>query len=160
MLTNISWTDYIVSVIIILTIYYLFIVIKYYSNELKELLSGKRKLKLKVAPHINTKDKNFFYNEENISQIDASFKEIREEGFEDVKQLIERVKIAVANACQKEMNLEELKSSLHRIIKEYPFLRTSSLRSSINELVLSESQKYGLVTLKADELDWLWKDSV
>ncbi len=158
MFTNISSTDYLVTVTISLAIYYLFIGIKYYSDELKEWLSGKRKLKLNLAMHINSGGKNIFYNEENNDQKNASFKEITEEEFEDVNRLIAAVKATITNASQKEMELQELKQNLHQVLKEYSSPGIYSIRSSINELISSECQKYGLVTLGEDEVDLLWKD--
>lgn len=158
MFTNISWTEYLVTVTISLASYYLFIGIKFYSDELKELLSGKRKLKLKPAMHINSSGKNIFYHKENNDQQNASFKEITEEELEDGKHLIKRVKTIFADASQKEMALQELKKNLHLALKEYSSPGISSVRSSINELILSESQKYGLVTLTEDEVDLLWED--
>ncbi len=49
MLKNISWTDYLIVVAIALAIYYLFVGVRYFSTEIKELLSGKRKLRFRAA---------------------------------------------------------------------------------------------------------------
>jgi len=46
------------------------------------------------------------------------------------------------------------------VLKEYPSVRYSPLRSSINELIVSECQKYGAVTLNEDEVELLWKEAV
>ena len=49
MFTQISWTDYLLAVSILLAIYYLFVGVRYFSGDLKALLAGKRKLTLKTS---------------------------------------------------------------------------------------------------------------
>jgi hypothetical protein len=47
MLKNISTTEYVLAVLIFFGIYYLVIVIIFYGNKLRQLLSGKRPDKMK-----------------------------------------------------------------------------------------------------------------
>ncbi|MFC5683587.1 hypothetical protein ACYE2N_00460 [Flavobacterium sp. MAHUQ-51] len=47
MLKGISWNDYLIVVVVLTIIWYVFVGVCYYYAELKEFLSGKRKLKFR-----------------------------------------------------------------------------------------------------------------
>jgi hypothetical protein len=158
MFTNISWTDYFIAVIILLTIYYLFVGIRYYSRDIKDLLSGKRKLNLKTALANNSKGE-YPIREENFHPSEA-FEETTGKELTQVEHLIERLKTLIADASRRKMISQEFKQYLSLVLKEYSTVKNSSLRASINELIVSECEKYGTVTLKKEEVDLLWKSSM
>jgi len=153
MFTNISWTDYFIAVTILLAIYYLFVGIRYYSGELKDLLSGKRKLNLRTALPNNSRGENPSTNYGYIHPSEASFEETTDEEFTEVEHLIERLKALIADASHRKMIPQEFKQYLSLVLKEYPSVKNSSLRASVNELIISECEKYGAVTLTEDEVD-------
>jgi hypothetical protein len=158
MFTNISWTDYFITVIILLAIYYLFVGIRYYAVDIKDLLSGKRKLNLKTALANNSKGE-YLTREENLRPSEGS-EETTDEEFTEVEHLIERLKALIADASHRKMIPQEFNQYLRLVLKEYPSVKNSSLRASVNELIVSECEKYGTVTLKEDEVDLVWKDSM
>lgn len=158
MLKNISWSDYIIAVAILLAIYYLFVSVRYFSDEIKDLLSGKRKPKLRtISP-----DGNGLPNldDEHRQQEMGGFEKTTDDEFTDVEHLIERLKTVVADASRRKLIPQEFKQYLSMVLKEYPSVRYSPIRSSVNELIVSECQKYGAVTLKEDEVELLWKEAV
>ena len=156
MFTNISWTDYFIAVTILLAIYYLFVGIRYYSRDIKDLLSGNRKLNLKTALANNSKGE-YLTREENFRPSET-FEETTDKEFTQVEHLIERLKTLIADASRRKMISQEFKQYLSLVLKEYSTVKNSSLRASVNELIVSECEKYGTVTLKEDEVDLLWKD--
>jgi hypothetical protein len=158
MFTNISWTDYFITVIILLAIYYLFVGIRYYSGDIKDLLSGKRKLNLKTALPYNSKGEYPSTIEGNSHPSEASFEETMNKEFTEVEHLIERLKALIADASRRKMIPQEFKQYLSLVLKEYPSVKNSSLRASVNELIVSECEKYGTVTLTEGEVDLVWKD--
>lgn len=160
MFTNISWTNYLVTVIILLAIYYLFVGIRFYAGDIKDLLSGKRKLSLKTALPFNSKGEYPLAPEGNIHPSEASFEETADKEFTEVEHLIERLKALIADASRRKMIPQEFKQYLSLVLKEYPSVKNSSLRASVNELIVSECEKYGTVTLTEDEVDLVWKDSM
>jgi hypothetical protein len=157
MFTNISWTDYFIAVIILLTIYYLFVGIRYYSRDIKDLLSGKRKSNLKAALPYNSKGEYPLTIGGNIHS-EASFEETTDKEFTEVEHLIERLKTLIADASCRKMIFQEFKQYLSLVLKEYPAVKNSSLRGSVNEFIVSECEKYGTITLNEEEVDLLWKD--
>ena len=158
MFTNISWTDYFIAVTILLAIYYLFVGIRYYSRDIKDLLSGNRKLNLKTALANNSKGE-YLTREENFRPSET-FEETTDKEFTQVEHLIERLKTLIADASRRKMISQEFKQYLSLVLKEYSTVKNSSLRASVNELIVSECEKYGTVTLTEDEVDLVWKDSM
>src|SRR6185312_14940449 len=100
MFTNISWTDYFITVTILLAIYYLFVGIRYYARDIKDLLSGKRKLNLKTALSYNSKGEYPSTIEGNIHPSEALFEESMNKEFTEVEHLIERLKALIADASR------------------------------------------------------------
>lgn len=157
MLKNISWTDYIIAVAILLAIYYFFIGVRYFSGDLKDIMSGKRKLKFNPAL---SNDKAEYSTDEEESQEDSGFEKTTDDDFTEVEHLIERLKAVIADASHRKLIPQEFKQYIRMVVKEYPTVRYSPLRSSINELIISECQKYGVVALNDEEAELLWKDVV
>jgi hypothetical protein len=160
MFTNISWSDYIIAVAILLTVYYLFVGVRYYSDDLKDLLSGKRKLKFRAALPLDTGEEDTYPAEENYQHQATAFETTTDDDFDEVEHLIERLKNVIVDASKKKLIPQEFKQYLHLVLEEYPSVKNSPLRSSVNELIVSECEKHGAVTLSEDEVDMLWKDAM
>ena len=160
MLTNISWTDYIIAVAILLTTYYFFVGMRYFSADLKDLATGKRKLKFGKKQIHNPEAKSLLATEKTDYHPDADFEPETDEEMDEVEHLIDRLKSVIADASGKKLIPQELKQYLHLVLQEYPNIKNSPFRTSINELVASECEKYGTVTLSEDEVELLWKDVV
>lgn len=158
MLQHISWSGYIQAVIVLLILYYFFVGARYFSGEIKALFSGKRKLAFKAAlPAVNDR-----YDRDNEpgQQTNNGFEETTDDAFAEVEHLIDRLKTVIADASQRKLVPEELKQYLRLVLKEYPALRYSPLRSSISELIQSECEKHRAVALNEEEVELLWKDAV
>lgn len=160
MFTNISWSDYIIAVAILITVYYLYVVVHFYPNEIKELLSGKQTLKFRASKPLDIKEDYTDPVAKSYQNEATPFEVTADEEFAEVEHLIERLKNVVAEASQKKLIPQEFKQYLYLILKEYPSLQKSALRPSVNELIVSECEKYGAVTLSEDEVDMLWKEAM
>jgi hypothetical protein len=160
MFTNIPWTDYFVTVVLLLTIYYFFVGVRYYSSELKDLFSGKRNPDFRAALPHDTGGEGILSSEENYTNDRPAFAITTDDDFAEVEHLIDRLKGVIADASGKKLIPQEFKQYLHLVLQEYPNIQNSPIRSSINELVASECEKYSAVTLSEDEVDLLWKDAM
>lgn len=158
MLHNISWANYIMAVAAALIIYYLFIGIRYFSVEIRELLSGKRSLRLRTS--ISGSEDAYTAAEAEVPHENAGFEHTSDNEFAEVEHLIERLKSVIADASHRKLIPDEFKQYLSMVLKEYPSVKYSPLRSSVNELIVSECQKNGTVALKEDEVELLWKEAV
>ena len=160
MLTNISWTDYFIAVAILLTAYYLFVGLRYFYTDFKNLVSGKKELRFRaVTPHA-TSGESILSSEANYLGESPALESTTDDAFAEVEHLIGRLKIVIADASGRKLIPLEFKQYLHLVLQEYSNIKNSPLRSSINELIASECEKYGAVTLSEDEVELLWKDAV
>lgn len=165
MFTNISWTNYIVVIILLLVIYYIIIGIRFYSRDLKNLLSRNQKSKLSPSIGITElqNDIHTINSEQAQSEIykdrNAS-NETNDEIILEVDHLIIKLKEAIADASHKKYIQPEFFLYLQLIIKEYPMVKNSHFQSVINELIISECGKYGSVTLNEEEVGSLWNEVV
>jgi hypothetical protein len=162
MFSNITWTDYIIAVILVLTIYYLSLGIRYYFHEGKNLV---RKAKnLFVADHNEP-----YHSPENNSRGETGsepgnpahsqkYSTISDEAFQEVGVVTGRLKGAMEKAWRTEQNREGLLLDLRLILNEKPVLKNPSFRSLINNLIISECARYGSM-LSEDEIVSLWNDA-
>jgi len=160
MFTNISWTDYFVAVVLLLAIYYLFVGVRYYSSDLKDLFSGKRNPDFRTALSHDRAGEGILSTEKKYPNEIPPFETTTNDDFAEVEHLIDRLKSVIADASGKKLIPKEFKQYLHLVLQEYPNIQNSPIRSSINELVASECEKYSAVTLSEDEVDLLWKDAM
>ena len=160
MFTGISWTDYLIVVTIVLSAYYLIIGLRYYSAELKELISNKLKL------GFNKQIVDYNFEEDGDPSLSLSGHEhqaidsTNDDAFSEVEELIGHLKDAIETASIKKYIIQELRQSLRMNLKEYPNIKSSPFRGSINELLISECEKWGTATFSEEEADKLWLDTV
>ena len=159
MLTNISWTDYIVAVAILLAVYYFFVGIRYFFDDLKALFSGKSNLRFMVGISYDTVRESIQPSEKNYNGESPDFETTTDDDFAEVEHLIECLKSVIADASGKKLIPQKLKQYLSLVLQEYPNIKNSPFRTSINELIASECEKYGAVILSEDEVEYLWMDA-
>lgn len=160
MFTNISWMNYLTVVALLITLYYLLVGLRYYPTELKEILSGKRKLQFK-ATRIKRPDRaDQFIPDAQIPGGEHSFINTSDATFDEVEALITALVNTIGEASQKQYIKQEFSYSLKRVLKDYPQIQDSPFRSAIDELILSECEKYGTITLSEDDIVRLWDDVV
>lgn len=158
MLQSISWTEYLTAVAVVLILYYLYIAVRYFQGDIKDLLAGKRKISFRTALAAPGESGEREIMEEQ--ETPGAFEQATDNEFAEVEHLIERLKTAIADGSRRKLIAQEFKQYLGLVLKEYPSLCYSPLRSSINELIISECQKYGAVTLREEEAELLWKEAV
>lgn len=152
MFTNISWGTYIFVVILLLALWYLFIGIRFYSHDLQCLLTrkGKRNLDLAQDESYSTSNSEFTFEQTEASDTDSLYHE--------VENLTSKLKETIADASSKNYHREEFIFLLQLTLKEYPHLKSSSYQVAINNLIISECEKYGSIHLSAEEQVMLWKE--
>lgn len=158
MLKSISWIDYIIAVSILLTVYYLLVCLRFFSGEIKDLFSEKRESRFKAALG-NSRDADGCDSEQNHEET-GGFEQTSDDEFTEVEHLIDRLKAVIGEATDRKLIPKEFKQYLGMVLKEYPSVRYSPLRSSINELIVSECERSGAVILDEDEVELLWKNGV
>ena len=149
MLKHISWSTYLITVALLTGIYYLVILIRYYATDLKDLVSGKRKFSSLTAGQVKQAPQE---------QAPDEFDETNDETFDVVEEMIGRLKLAVAAAASIQQGKEALLAQLRTIFRDYEQLDHSPFLPAIFELVTTECDKTGAVTLGQDEVAMVWQD--
>ncbi|WP_394776333.1 hypothetical protein [Flavobacterium sp.] len=159
MFTNISWSNYIVVIILLLASWYLFVGFRFYFDDLKEVLSGRRKLQFRGFENPNYQDPKFELkaqeSPEEISE-QASFGEF-DTTFQDVDALVARLKTFIADAAKKKLVQKEFTYYLQLLLREFPSVKNSPFNSSISELIVSECDKLESINLTQKEAEALWE---
>ncbi|RKR05173.1 hypothetical protein C8C83_4506 [Flavobacterium sp. 90] len=161
MFTNISWSNYIIAVSVLLLIWYLFVGLKFYFFEFKRVISGEQKIKF---PHFrNKKGKQFISNSSGENNLNGVISSSYSESFDtldDTKELSDRLIKAITESIERNLSKEEFENYLRLLLSEYPFVKISALRESINKLIVSESEKYPNFLLTYPQTDCLWDDAI
>ena len=156
MFTNISWSNYILVVIILLGVWYLFISIKFYAHDLQNFMA-------RIWKRTPPDDNDEFSNEErkviNTAKSPSEQDETSETDtqFEEGEELKTKLKEAIADASFKNYNKQEFTYLLQKTLKAYPQIKGSLLQATINKLIISDSGKYGSLHLSTEDLEMLWK---
>ena len=158
MLRGISWNNYIVVVVSLSIVWYLFIGLRYYFDDIKDLITGKRKLQFRSLlgkPILKT---NYDFNSQNENEIlntPVQYETV-DPVFNDVENLTASLKEAITDAIQKKLSKKHFKAHLQSILQTSPLLANSSFRPSLNELIISECEKQESFLLTLQEVDALW----
>lgn len=151
MLTNITWSSYLTAISTLLIIWYIFLGLRFYSSEIKQILTGKRKI---VIPFFKKKLKNSIYtSQENL--ISDSFATL-----DEVKELSDRLIDAISESAARKRSKQEFQNYLKLILNEYPYVKISSLRTTVNDLIFLESQNHDNLVLTIQQVDDLWERNI
>lgn len=78
---------------------------------------------------------------------------------EDAEELSTRIVQAVEESSQMSLSKEQFQNYLKMVLEEYPYVKISSLRENINNLIVSESEKHPQFYLTSAEADTLWEET-
>ncbi|CAA9195792.1 hypothetical protein [Flavobacterium collinsii] len=159
MFTNISWGNYIIVVILLLASWYLFVGFRFYFDDFKEIISGKRKLQLRGFENPDDQDlkSELDYKESPQTISDPTSLGEFDTTFQDVDALVARLKTFIADAAKKKLVKKEFTYYLQLLLREFPSVKNSPFNSSISELIVSECGKLESITLTQKEAEALWE---
>jgi hypothetical protein len=146
MFTDISWNSYVITVMVLLAGYYLFIGFRYYRNDLFQLLSGK-----KISP-----------DEASFKATQKSHKENLQEAFErqDLFQLSQsasdEIQAFIHQAGSNKLSADEVMKGIRGLLEKYPGLKSSSFCELIENLIISECEMNCSIPLDAEQVKVLW----
>lgn len=159
MFTNISWGNYIVVIILLLASWYLFVGFRFYFDDLKEIISGKRKLQFRGFENSNYQDpqSELKYQESPEAISDQNSLGEFDTTFQDVDALVGRLKSFIADAAKKKLVKKEFTYYLQLLLREFPSVKNSPFNSSVSELIVSECDKLESINLTQKEAEALWE---
>ncbi len=132
MLSNVSWGQYLVVVGILLVIYYFFIGIRYYKEDIKSLISGKL---LKKDKADNNTDPSF----------------------DELETVVNDLRYAVLERAGKQANQTELLEQLKQRLAKYAGLQKPAYRVAINNYIITNAKDMCEVMFSEDELNRAWE---
>ena len=134
----------------VLAVWYLIIGLRFYSHDLQSFLARKRKQNVQLA-----QDESYSNAEHSSEQTETSDTDGL---YHEVENLTTKLKETIADASSKNYHREEFIFLLQLTLKEYPHLKGSPYQVAINNLIISECEKYGSIHLSAEEQVMLWKE--
>jgi hypothetical protein len=161
MFRNISWNDYVIAIGVLVLVWYLFLGFRFYYKEIKQFVSGERRVKFPVLGYNKKKQSCLSINEKGNSR--STLSSLFSESFstlEDVEELSSLLINAIEESAERNLSKKEFRNYLKLILNDYPYVKKSTLRVKVNELMVSESEKHPQMILTYAEVDGLWDENI
>jgi hypothetical protein len=139
MLSKISWSEYITGMLVLLFVYYLFVILKYYRTELKDFASGKLRKKRHQRVEEPVSD---FYEEEGT--------------FEALEMIVNDLRYSILERIGKGADRQELLSQMKARLSDYEGMRKPAFRVAINNYIIQHAQEICGVVFSEEELEAEW----
>jgi hypothetical protein len=150
MLSTISWSDYTITVLIVLLVWYIYLIFRFYSTQIRDVINGKRKI------NFSKKERSSHSLKDNLfTEFTVPF-----DTLEDAKELSEKLIDAIEESAQRNLSQNEFQNYIRFILNEYPYVKISALRDKINQLAVSECKKHPQLVLTYEQVDSLWEETV
>ncbi|MXO04363.1 hypothetical protein [Flavobacterium sp. HBTb2-11-1] len=157
MFANVSWGSYLTVIGVILIVWYLVVLLKFYRGDLKEFFSsGKRN---GSDPLKKSTGSRSLLQRKTHTGLSSSFSESFDT-LDDAEELSVRILQAVKESAEKNLFKEQFQNYLRMVLEEYPYVKISSLREDVNNLIVSESEKHPQFSLTFAEADQLWEETI
>ncbi|MGH2645817.1 MAG: hypothetical protein ACRDE2_17830 [Chitinophagaceae bacterium] len=143
--SGISWKDYLIGAIILLTIYYFLLGIRYYRKEIKGLFTGKG-VRTKKESSVGTFSRKYHSKSES------------EHLFGQTKELTGRITTTIQIAHSQNYPKYQLISLIKSLIRDYSEIKSPAITRAVKNAIIAESSKYELYNFKEEELGELWDE--
>ncbi|MDJ1503573.1 hypothetical protein [Xanthocytophaga agilis] len=161
MLHSITWPSYLITLLIIAVCYYLIIGIRFYSQESIQFFTERIKSQKLVASssptYINSLDRQDEASPPESTQMELSFADTSDDLFDQVGQLIHKLKDTIKEAATSNPDKVPLIDSLTEVLREYNHLKSTQFQSAISELIQNECEDLGFPTFSEDQIRQLWE---
>lgn len=155
MITNISWAAYFYATATLTVVWYLYVGFRFFYTDIKKAYD---------SPFTGTLKWDAGPNQEAPSQTEASpnlvakgaFEENSFNDFEVIEELVDRVKTHMSSSLEKSLAKDDFLLGLQPILRDYPALRSSQFRPSINEFITTECEAQGLGPVSLEEVENCW----
>jgi hypothetical protein len=152
MLNKISWSTFAVLLVLILTVYYLYVLIVYYRKEIFSLGAINKKSSSVNNPKTASLKSNNRQKEKSSIEPDKS----GDESFTKVHELLEDLKELLLHASETKMIREELIQAIRSKLKSYPLIGETDLIEDINNHLVQEAKDKCAIELYPEDLKQIW----
>lgn len=154
MLSQITWLEFFGTVGVIVGIYYTYVLVRYYPDKLKRLVPKTKETAVDRSIYVESED----YAAEPEMKVHGQ--QVIDHGnleMDAVEALIAELVQVIKSSSEEKLQIDEFKQELQSTLHRGPVVKISAYRSSINELIKSECEKYGTFALNVKEIDVLWE---
>ena len=128
MFTQITWSSYLTTILLLSAAYYLFLAFRYYRKDLVKIFARKK----------NTSDEN----------LSMDFQKPM------LKSFSVEVRAFLFEAIRNNLNKEDIMGSIQMLIRKYPGVKDRTFRNSIEHLIIEDSA--ASIHLSEQDLSELW----
>lgn len=155
MFTQISWSLYTIIVIVFLAGYYLFVGLKYYREDILQLLSGKTITSGDTA-NSTPAQPPLIKPDQSLPKLNMQETFEKQNFFQLTKSLADEIQAFLNEAGGNKITKEEVITSLQLLLSRYPALKDSSFKEFLQNLIETECETNCSVHLSEEELSALW----
>lgn len=162
MFKHISWSDYLTTIAVIATIYYVVIVIRFFLPDLKRILTSSTKSRWARLSPASARGQS--QNNQKSTSITSSYETIEEttesepDDFDKIRHVCDQLSVTIGQCASDSIVKDDFSRKLSGILQQYPPIKYSPYYDSINELIVSECGKHHYNLLSHDELKTLWSN--
>lgn len=161
MITTISWSNYVIAIMLLLLVWYIFLGFRFYYQELTQFMSGKRRFNLSAVENKSVQQFQSGKDDTINSEYNLSLSSFESSSAaEDVEELTRILLNVIEESALGQLSKVEFKSYLRVLLNDYPFVKQSALRAKLNEFMVSECEKHPQLILSYDEVDGLWEEAI
>jgi hypothetical protein len=139
MLNDVTWSEYIIGVLVLLFVFYLFVILKFYRKELKDFLSGK--LKRPAEPGNEEQSVEAFEDDGSFEVLEQVVNELRQD-------ILEKA----GTTADREVLLSQMKTRLMR----YDGMYRPAYRVAVNDYIMQHAEEICGVVFSEEELEAEW----
>lgn len=147
MLTNISWKEYSIFILIVSFIYYTTIVIIFYKREIFQFVNNLQLL---------NKSFNDFNKSDKLEKRKSDLHSADAESSHGIMQLKEEIKMQLERAKLERSIREEIIMSLQLVLQNYCSIKQSQFKVSIDHYIKDMSENICSIHLDDKEIENLW----
>jgi hypothetical protein len=157
MLNHISWQAYWTCIAILVSLYYFFVIVKYWYQDMVKLVNrgfvfGRATPGNAVRPQISKDD-----SDTAPWEIEQDFQRPPESTLEhEVYVCMDEVNALLQEMKKQKCVKEELLFKLFEILRKYPLLRQSEFKESMSNVIMAECYSVCSVQVSPEEVGRLW----
>ncbi len=141
MLSSVTWGEFMVTVIVVIILYYLFIGFRYYREEIKSLLSGRLS---KANP------------QKEQQQTIPDDAQDNDDLFDELETVVNDLRYEVLDKAGKKTSKQELLEQLKNQLRGYSGLQRPAYRTAINNYIIMHAKEICGIDFSEWELNNAW----
>jgi hypothetical protein len=151
MLNNISWASYLYAISIILLIYYAFVLIVYYRNDLQNRVAGFKRRFDQASAGVNAP------TEKMEADLIAQNTE-RDLPGNTLHELSLSIQSLIKIGASRNFPREELLLSLQLQLRKYTGEKNTNFKDNVSKFIIAACEDYCSIHLSVEEVSALWID--